>query len=129
MAENICDQIEWPYQIEWDKHEEVEIDVLVLGGGIAGCWAALSAVKKGVSVAIVEKGATIKSGAGGSGCDHWESAATNPCSGVTPEELTEAMIKDHGLDDYLQQRLLMINSYLDSLFVSEQTALTDFLDL
>ena len=96
MAENNCDQIEWPYQIEWDKHEEVEIDVLVLGGGIAGCWAALSAVKKGVSVAIVEKGATIKSGAGGSGCDHWESAATNPCSGVTPEELTEAMIKDHG---------------------------------
>jgi DNA polymerase II large subunit len=44
-------------------------------------------------------------------------------------EVAQSMIREHGLDDYLQQRLQMINSYLDSLFVSEQTALTDFLDL
>lgn len=79
-----------------DKQNEIEIDVLVLGGGIAGCWAALAAAKKGVKVALVEKGATIRSGAGGSGCDHWESAATNPCSRITPEELTRAMIDDNG---------------------------------
>jgi len=72
------------------------VDVLVLGGGIAGCWAAISAAKKGVKVALIEKGATVRSGAGGSGCDHWESAATNPCSKVTPEELASAMIEDHG---------------------------------
>ena len=88
--------LEWPYPIEWDKEEEVSVDVLVLGGGMAGCWAAIGALKKGVKVAMVEKGATISSGAAGSGCDHWESAATNPCSKVTPEELTEGMIKDHG---------------------------------
>lgn len=91
-----CLSVEWPYAIEWDKQEEINVDVLVLGGGMAGCWAAIGAVKKGVKVALVEKGATIRSGAAGSGCDHWESAATNPCSKVTPEELTEAMIKEHG---------------------------------
>lgn len=88
--------LEWPYPIEWDKEDEVNVDVLVLGGGIAGCWASIAAAKNGVKVALVEKGATVRSGAGGSGCDHWESAATNPCSRVTPEELTRAMIDDHG---------------------------------
>lgn len=96
MTDQPCDQLEWPYPLEWDKEKEVSVDVLVLGGGIAGCWAAIAAKKKGVKVALIEKGATIRSGAGGSGCDHWESAATNPCSRVTPEELTQAMIEDHG---------------------------------
>jgi len=86
----------WPYPLKWNKSREVRFDVLVLGGGIAGCWAAISAAKKGAKVALVEKGATIRSGAGGSGCDHWESAATNPCSKVSPEELAAAMIDDHG---------------------------------
>jgi len=45
---------------------------------------------------LVEKGATYRSGAGGSGCDHWESAATNPCSRVSPEELTDALVRSHG---------------------------------
>lgn len=89
-------EISWPYPLRWNKKRKVSADVLVLGGGIAGCWAAISAAKKGVKVALVEKGATIRSGAGGSGCDHWESAATNPCSKVTPEELTLAQIEDHG---------------------------------
>ncbi len=70
-------------------------DVVVLGGGISGCMAAISAAKKGKSVILVEKGNTKRSGAGGSGCDHWESAATNPCSGVTPEELLSAMMDDN----------------------------------
>ena len=74
----------------------VSADVLVLGGGIAGCWAAIGAAKRGAKVVLVEKGATIASGAGGSGCDHWESAATNPCSRVTPEELTDALVRSHG---------------------------------
>ena len=86
----------WPYPLKWNKKRKVYADVLVLGGGIAGCWAAISAAKKGAKVTVVEKGATIRSGAGGSGCDHWESAATNPCSKVIPEELTFAQIEDHG---------------------------------
>lgn len=101
--------LEWPYPLLYDNVKEVTTDVLVLGGGIAGCWAAIAAVKKGAKVTLVEKGATIRSGAGGSGCDHWESAATNPCSRITPEELTQAMIKAHhgynnGISHYIECR-------------------------
>jgi len=92
----VTQKTSWPYPLKWNKKRKVISDVLVLGGGIAGCWAAISAAKKGVKVVLVEKGATIRSGAGGSGCDHWESAATNPCSKVIPEELTFAKIEDHG---------------------------------
>ena len=114
-------QMNWPYQNEFGQTERLESDVLVLGGGIAGCWAAIAAAKKGASVILVEKGATIRSGAGGSGCDHWESAATNPCSGVTPEELVEAMLDDqdyynNGISHYIEcregyDRILDIESY------------------
>jgi len=85
----------WPYPIRWDETTQIDTDVLVLGGGVAGCWAAISAARRGAKVVLVEKGATIRSGASGTGCDHWESVATNPCSGVTPEELTDAMLLAH----------------------------------
>lgn len=109
MKQKSSDRLEWPYPILWGKQKEVSTDVLVLGGGIAGCWAAIAASKKGAEVTLVEKGATISSGAGGSGCDHWESAATNPCSRITPEELTQAMIEDNdgynnGISHYIECR-------------------------
>lgn len=85
----------WNYPSYIDKTETMETDVLVLGGGIAGCMAAIAAAKKGKKVLVVEKAAVKRSGAGGSGCDHWEQAATNPCSNVTPEELLEAMMEDN----------------------------------
>ncbi|WP_313346032.1 FAD-binding protein [Sedimentibacter sp.] len=85
----------WPYPSLVDETETMEADVLILGGGIAGCMAAISAAKKGKNVIVVEKAAAKRSGAGGSGCDHWEMAATNPCSSVTPEELVEAMMDDN----------------------------------
>ncbi len=103
-------QLAWPYPVRWNEKTEVDgIDVLVLGGGVAGCWAAISAAEQGARVTLVEKGATIRSGASGSGCDHWESAATNPCSKVTPEELTQAMIDDNhgynnGISHYIECR-------------------------
>ncbi len=99
----------WPYPLLWERKKELKTDILILGGGIAGCWAAIASSKKGLKVMLVEKGATIKSGAGGSGCDHWESAATNPCSRITPEELTQAMIEDNdgynnGISHYIECR-------------------------
>lgn len=99
----------WPYPLEWEQEETIEADVLVLGGGIAGCMAAIAAALKGLQVVVVEKGATKMSGAGGSGCDHWESAATNPCSKVTPEQLTQAMLDDNdgynnGISHYIECR-------------------------
>jgi len=109
VKDHSCQCLEWPYPLLYDKVQKVTTDVLILGGGIAGCWAAIAAAKKGVLVALVEKGAIIRSGAGGSGCDHWESAATNPCSRITPEELTKAMIKAHlgynnGISHYIECR-------------------------
>lgn len=87
---------EWPYPRRYEEEEEVTTDVLVLGGGIAGCWAAINAAKKGLKVAIIEKGAMIRSGAGGAGCDHWQWASDNPCSKISPEELAQALIDNHG---------------------------------
>ena len=80
--------IEWPYPIRYGEETQVEADVVVLGGGIAGCWAAISAARRGVQVVIAEKGATVKSGSGGSGCDHWINTP-HPGSPVTPEEVVE----------------------------------------
>ena len=101
--------LSWPYPLEWEKEETIDTDILVLGGGVAGCMAAIAAAKSGQRILLVEKGATKMSGAGGSGCDHWESAATNPCSKLTPEELTGAMLDDNdgfnnGISHYIECR-------------------------
>ncbi len=81
--------LKWPYPVNYGKENEVTADVLILGGGIAGCHAAIAAARRGRKVVVVEKGATIKSGSGGAGVDHWHAACTNPCSRVTPEEMME----------------------------------------
>ena len=86
----------WPYRIAYGAERSYDCDVLVIGGGIAGCWAAISAARCGAKVIILEKAATERSGAGGAGVDHWQWAADNPCSGVTPEELAQALIDNHG---------------------------------
>ncbi len=40
----------------------IESDVLVIGGGLAGCWAAIKAREKAPRVALVEKGKVSRSG-------------------------------------------------------------------
>ena len=82
---------EWPYPVRYGKETRVSADVLVLGGGIAGCHAAISAARAGASVVMVEKGPTRRSGQGGAGVDHWQAACTNPVSTVSPEEYTRAI--------------------------------------
>ncbi len=88
---------EWPYPIRYEQEQTVETDVLVIGGGIAGCRAAISAAqKKGVRVAMVEKAATIRSGAGGPGGDHWDYPMTCPLMSVSPEEQCQRIIDRYG---------------------------------
>ena len=99
----------WPYPVHYGKKNEVPCDVLVLGGGIAGCWAAIGAARKGAKVVMVEKGVTRTSGAGGSGVDHWHAACTNPACKVTPEEFAEAQIENFqgwrcGISQYITCR-------------------------
>ena len=83
--------VEWPYPVNYGKENEVTADVLILGGGIAGCHAAINAAKRGAKVVVVDKGAVIRSGLGGAGVDHWHLACTNPCSKVGPEEMVELL--------------------------------------
>ncbi len=99
----------WPYANEAGEEEIVTSDVLVLGGGLAGCYAAIAAARKGQNVVVVEKGAAERSGSAGTGFDHWESACTNPCSEVTPEEIAEAYVNEqdwysNGIAHYIECR-------------------------
>src|SRR5512139_3730351 len=77
---------EWPYAILYDQEQEIETDVLVIGGGMAGCWAAISATRKGLRVALVEKSSTVRCGAVGPGVDHWCDSPNHPLSKVNPDE-------------------------------------------
>lgn len=100
---------EWPYENEAGIEETLSCDVLVLGGGLAGCFAAIAAARRGQSVILVEKGNTERSGSGGTGFDHWESACTNPCSQVTPEEIAWAYVREqdwysNGIAHYIECR-------------------------
>ena len=89
---------EWPYPIKFGEETELEADVLVLGGGIAGCWAAISAARQGAKVVMMEKGDVRRSGAGGPGCDHWCNVPANPHSRVDPDEW--AIEEMNSLGDY-----------------------------
>lgn len=75
----------WPYPVEYEKEERDEADVLVIGGGLSGGFAAIHAAKRGAKVIVLEKGATVRSGAAGAGIDHWSFCFSNPCSKKTPE--------------------------------------------
>ncbi|MGN0159459.1 MAG: FAD-dependent oxidoreductase [Brotaphodocola sp.] len=99
----------WPYENEFEKEEIVTSEILVLGGGLAGCYAAIAAARRGKSVVLVEKGATERSGSAGTGFDHWESACTNPCSQVTAKEIAEAYVNEqdgysNGIAHYIECR-------------------------
>lgn len=94
--------LKWPYDIQYGKTSKYSCDVLIIGGGMAGCFAAISAAKKGCNVIIVEKGATIRSGAAGAGIDHWANVYTNPGSKLSPDEMIE--IQDE-LDPYVSNHV------------------------
>ncbi len=83
----------WPYPIRYDKEQEIDTDVLIIGGGIAGCWAAISAARNGVKVVLVEKADTIRSGKGGPGCDHWGVTPANPHSKVNPDDWAKRLVE------------------------------------
>lgn len=86
----------WPYPVMYGREREESCDVLIVGGGIAGCHAAINAARRGAKVTVVDKGPVIRSGSGGAGVDHWHGACTNPCSKVTPEELV-GIVEKHEL--------------------------------
>ena len=103
------EQYRWPYENKIGQRLDLSCDVLVLGGGLAGCNAAIAAARGGQRVILMEKGAAEKSGSAGTGFDHWESACTNPCSGVTAEEIAWAYVHEqdgysNGIAHYIECR-------------------------
>ena len=86
----------WPYPVRYGSQLALAADVLVAGGGIAGCHAAIAAAGAGARVVVLEKGATKWSGNGGAGVDHWLAACTNPCSRVSPEQYALRVAEDCG---------------------------------
>ena len=81
--------LEWPYPVNYGKENEISADVLIIGGGLAGCHAAINAAKRGARVVVVDKASIYRSGSGGAGIDHWGNALTNPCCKITPEEVMQ----------------------------------------
>ena len=77
--ENLDSVSDWPYPIKYGEGTEIVTDVLILGGGVAGCHAALNATKQGVKVAIVDKGAVIRSGCGECRCGSLAPRLYQPC--------------------------------------------------
>lgn len=51
--------------------EHIEADVLIMGGGIGGLMAAISAADDGAKVVVAEKANTKRSGSGATGNDHF----------------------------------------------------------
>jgi succinate dehydrogenase/fumarate reductase flavoprotein subunit len=49
----------------------INSDILVIGGGLSGCMAAINAADHGTKVVIMEKSHTERSGAAGTGNDHF----------------------------------------------------------
>jgi len=111
---------EWPYPVRYGKEYEVVGDVLVLGGGVAGCHATINAARKGSNVILVEKGASKRSGASGAGVDHWQAACTNPCSKVNPEEYAQAVIDSLAGYDCGPVRYIHCKESWDTLLDCEQ---------
>ena len=78
--------IPWPYPIKYDVVNRIEVDLLIVGGGLAGSCAGIAAARRGAKVAVVDKAPIKRSGNGGAGMDHWNSVHDNPKSPMTPEE-------------------------------------------
>jgi succinate dehydrogenase/fumarate reductase flavoprotein subunit len=86
--------LKWPYPVRYGEESEAAADVLVLGGGPAGCMAAIAAARAGASVILVDKSHPKRAG-GGSGCDHWLNMP-HPGSPISAEECVEWEFKSYG---------------------------------
>jgi succinate dehydrogenase/fumarate reductase flavoprotein subunit len=99
---------QWPYEIQYDLETQVSADVLVLGGGLAGCYAAIGAARRGLKVALVDKSSVIHSGAAGVGIDHYTSCVSNPASGTT---VAQFLSSKGAYDNYIAMFITAKESY------------------
>lgn len=87
--------------------EQIRTDVLVIGGGPAACWAALSARETGAEVVLVDKGYCGTSGATApAGTGVWYVApdpAARAAAKASREELGGYLAEQHWMDRVLDQ--------------------------
>ena len=85
--ELIKDAPRWPYPVNYGKENEVNCDILVLGGGIAGCWAA-SLAEHGLPATVQAGESTVGGGAlPGSALPTWHMAIAVP----SPDEMSRGL--------------------------------------
>lgn len=111
----------WPYEVDYDKINQVCIDVLVIGGGHAGCCAGIQAARRGSSVAVVDKAPIKRSGCGGAGQDHWNTIMDNPYSPMSPEENAEKSISGSYIQGH--REYIAIKGAWDALLKLEEMGL------
>ena len=74
--------------LEQIADEIIETDVLVMGGGIAGCCVAAKAAEQGLNITIAEKSNTVRSGNAAMGINYYIAGA-QPSQGLTGMELVK----------------------------------------
>src|SRR6478735_170532 len=76
---------------------QIETDVLIVGGGMAACWAAISAARAGAKVVLVDKGYVGTSGVTATaGPGHWW---VSPEGNARKEAIDKRLALAHGLGD------------------------------
>ncbi|WP_182355897.1 FAD-dependent oxidoreductase [Komagataeibacter europaeus] len=78
-----------------DQILTIDADILIIGGGLAGCWAALTAARSGMRVVLAEKGYCGTSGvAATAGPGHWW---VPPEPGAREEAVAKRLLAAQGL--------------------------------
>jgi len=81
---------------------EIQTDVLVIGGGLAGCFAAIAARKKGAHVIVIEKADIRRSGDATFGIDHVDLLHDDQrISPESPKQAAQAIRQGVFVDDRL----------------------------
>jgi len=98
------------------------MNIAIIGGGIAGCHAAINAAKRGSKVIVLEKAATVHSGCSGAGVDHWGAAYGNPACTNDLERAAESSARRRPYVNGMLSYITMKESY-DALLDCEKMGL------
>jgi len=92
--------------------EVIETDVLVVGGGIAGCFAAIKAKESGLNVVMFEKAAIEHSGEACTGIDHVQAYHEDPSVlPISPKDAAEEIKKMPLVDPTLPYEEILKEAY------------------
>lgn len=79
------------------SENRMKTDVLIIGGGLAGCFAAMKAMEHGVKVTLVEKAHVAHSGCNAGGIDHFPTCYIPEVHGRLGYKI-EDFVRDHTMN-------------------------------